>query len=286
MTNLDDLDLRPDEPEPEPPGATSRRPPLALIAVATAVLVGAGLWYGLLRKRPKPAAPPPAAPSTIAPATPTPKPTPLDLPALDASDAIVRQLVGPLSAHRLFASWLETPNLVRTLTASAVNLAEGGSPRAHLGFLAPQSAFAVAERGGRTVIDSASYQRYDAFAASVSSLDPAAGARVYGQLEPLFDIAYRELGYPRGRFREVLARGLEHLLDAPVVDGDVEVKAVRRAALVYELADPELEALSPAQKHLLRMGPANVRRLQATLRGLRDGLKAEEAGAADPQAPR
>jgi hypothetical protein len=286
MTNLDDLDYRSDDQEPELPSATSRRPPLALIAVATAVLVGAGLWYGLSRKRPQSVAPPAPPPATVARASPTPSPTPLDLPALDASDAIVRQLAGSLSAHRLFTAWLERPNLVRTLTASAVNLAEGGSPRAHLGFLAPQSAFVVAERGGRTVIDAASYQRYDAFAASVASLDPAAGARVYGQLEPLFDIAYRELGYPRGRFRDVLVRALEPLLAVPVVDGDLEVRAVRRATLVYELADPELEALSPAQKHLLRMGPANVRRVQATLRGLRDGLKAAEAGAADPQAPR
>jgi hypothetical protein len=47
-----------------------------------------------------------------------------------------------------------------------------------------------------------------------------------------------------------------------------------RALLVYELVDPRLEALSPAQKLLLRMGPANARKVQEKLRELGSALDA------------
>ena len=40
----------------------------------------------------------------------------------------------------------------------------------------------------------------------------------------------------------------------------------------YHFADPALEALSPAQKQLLRLGPGNARRVQAKLRELAPAL--------------
>ncbi len=36
----------------------------------------------------------------------------------------------------------------------------------------------------------------------------------------------------------------------------------------YRYVDPKLEALSPAQKQLLRMGPENAQKIQAKLREL------------------
>jgi hypothetical protein len=41
---------------------------------------------------------------------------------------------------------------------------------------------------------------------------------------------------------------------------------------LYVYTAPELEGLSRAQKHLLRMGPGNVRVIQAKLRELRTAL--------------
>ncbi len=41
---------------------------------------------------------------------------------------------------------------------------------------------------------------------------------------------------------------------------------------MYEYADRTLEALTPAQKQLLRMGPANVARIQAKLREFQAAL--------------
>jgi hypothetical protein len=42
--------------------------------------------------------------------------------------------------------------------------------------------------------------------------------------------------------------------------------------ITWRYEDPGLEDLSPAQKQLLRMGPANVRRVQRQLRALAQAL--------------
>ncbi len=41
----------------------------------------------------------------------------------------------------------------------------------------------------------------------------------------------------------------------------------------YEFVDPALESLSPAQKHLLRMGPDNARLVREKLREIADLLE-------------
>jgi hypothetical protein len=281
MTGLDDLDLRSDEPESEDSSAPGPRGPRGLVVgLAVLLAAGAGLAFWLLRR---PAAGlPPSRPSPPPSASPLPAPTPLDLPELDGSDPFIQQLALGLSSDPRFAAWLTTPDLARTLTAAAVNVAEGVSPVPHLRFLAPSGAFTVVKREAGVAIDPASYARYDALAGVLTSLDASASARVFGQLEPLFERAYRELGYPQGGFRNRLASAVRHLLETPLVQGDVMVRPVRRAALVYELEDPRLESLSPAQKHLLRTGPANVRRLQSWLRELLDALNAQPATSRPP----
>jgi hypothetical protein len=54
-----------------------------------------------------------------------------------------------------------------------------------------------------------------------------------------------------------------------VVEGPVELK---EKIVSYQFADPGLEGLRPAQKHFLRMGPGNVRKVQAKLRQLAQAL--------------
>ena len=49
-----------------------------------------------------------------------------------------------------------------------------------------------------------------------------------------------------------------------------------KGVLTYRYADPELEALSPAAKHLLRLGPENAREIQEKLRFFRNALDLPE----------
>jgi hypothetical protein len=259
------------------------RAALALLAVFVA---GAAAYLWLAREEPEVApestAPPAeslpdAAPEAVpAPPeeepAPSPETPPEPLPALDASDAWLRAEAGTLSPHPAFAGWLASGDLVRRFVASVDNVADGGSPRAHLPFLAPREPFRTTVRAGRTVVDPRSFARYDAVAEVVASLDAERCAALYGRAKPLVEEAYRALGPGEGSFDDRLARGLRTLLATPAPTGDEELV---QPGVYFEYADPELESLEPAQKHLLRMGPANVRRIQGKLRELAGALGIE-----------
>jgi hypothetical protein len=126
------------------------------------------------------------------------------------------------------------------------------------------------ERGGRLSISPAAYARYDAFADAVGSVDPAALASVYRRLHGALEAGWRALGMPAGSLDAATSRALARIAAAPVVEGDV---AVRASEGIYELADPGLEALGDVEKHLLRTGPRNTRILQAKARAILDALR-------------
>ncbi len=263
----------PEPPDlPEEPKGKSPLPWILLFLLALAV---AGIYYFFFSK---PTPPPPAPPPVAKPSVPAPQPPPpveeeeeeaIELPPLDASDAFLQDFVSTLSAHPQWAKWLMTEGLARRLVVVADNVAEGTSPKIHLPFLAPRGKFKVVEEGGEIHPDGASFRRYDLLGDVITSLDPAGTAELFRQLEPLFQQAYEELGYPRRSFRDTLSKAIDHLLAAPVPEPDV---ALTRKILTYRYADPKLEGLSLAQRHLLRMGPNNVRRVQAKLRQLRAAL--------------
>jgi hypothetical protein len=203
-------------------------------------------------------------------ATPVPTAVPLaNLPPLDTSDDFIRNLAHVLSANPEWAKWLVGDRLVRRLTASIDNVAEGRSPTPHLALLAPKSEFRALDRGNSKTIDPASYRRYDLVADVVASLDTKGCARLYEGTRPLFQDAYRDLGYPDRDFDQTLAKAIHRLLATPDPSGDIEV---REGVKSWKLTDPALESLAPAQKQLLRMGPDNVRKVKDKLRQIAEAL--------------
>ena len=195
-------------------------------------------------------------------------------PFYEGQDAAVREAARAVSSDPAIGALLSNDGLVRRFTQAVTDLGDGTAPTGTLSFLAPRQPFRVKRDGARTVIDARSYARYDALADVVRSLDAAACARAFRRLEPLFEACYRDLGHPHGGFRFALARAAARVRAVPVPEGELEVvprvhMAVANAglpesaALVYELADPRLEALSPAQKLLLRIGPRNARIVQS-----------------------
>jgi hypothetical protein len=191
------------------------------------------------------------------------------LPALDESDSLVRELVRELSSRPELTAWLVPKGLIRAGVAVVANIAEGVSPASHLSFLAPESPFWIIETEKGLFLDPACYARYDRVADVFASLEPKGTATLYITLKPLLDHAYHDLGYPDEDFNYALLEAMIHLLEVPVVTGPV---ALSPLVVTYEFADPELEALSPAQRHFLRMGPRNVKKVQAKLRELAQAL--------------
>jgi hypothetical protein len=265
-----------------------KRPGAFPIALALLALLLAGIfaWRWLAGETPEDAAAPEIAeplpeeaPPGVAPEVP-PVPEVPEIPEepaeppppLEQSDAWLRAEAAGLSSHPSFPVWLASGDLVRRFVASVDNAADGSSPRAHLPFLAPRGPFRVTTRGERTIVDPRSFARFDAVAEAVASLDTARCAALYRRAKPLLDEAFRALGPADASFDDRLARGVGVLLATPVPTGDEELVQPK---VFYEYADPELESLDPAQKHLLRMGPANVRRIQAKLRELAGALGIE-----------
>lgn len=251
--------------------------PLGSVAAAILILllIGGAAWYWLRSSTEGPA-PEAAAPAPEAPEGPLPFPgmDTMDLPDLNASDDFVRGLVAGLSSHPQLARWLVTDDLVRRFVGVVVDLAGGSNPSAHLRFMAPAEEFSTERRDGRVVMAQASQRRYDLVAATFASLDAPGSARLYRQLRPLIDEAYRELGIPGTSFDEVLAMAVGNLLAVQPRDEPLEVLG---ADGIYVFADPELEARRGAEKVLLRMGPANTRRIQGKTREL-----AQELGISTP----
>jgi hypothetical protein len=276
VTDLPDYDLlKADEPVDleSPP-----RPRLGLwIAVAVlAVAAGVASYVVFSRRGPAPpqtaaVAPPPAQ----APAQPLGgQPEAVNVPPLGESDPIVRELVRQISAHPTVAAWLATNGLIRNFTVDVANIVEGKTPAPQLGALKPSASFQVMDRNGERFIDPRSYERYNNLAAAAASIDPDGAARVYATLKPRIEEAYAELGVRPAAFDQALERAIVVLLQTPVVDRPIRVEP---KGIGYAFADPALENLTGAQKQLLRMGPANMRTVQAALRrvALALGIPAE-----------
>jgi hypothetical protein len=214
---------------------------------------------------PKPAetaaAPPASTPAENIPVFPE---TPLN-----DSDGLIRRLARELSSDASLDSWLESKDLVRKFTAAIVNIAAGESPAKHITFFSPAGPFRVYRAGSSEYIDPKSYDRYDVPTQVFVSFAPAESVRFYKGLRPLFQEAYRDLGYPGRDFDAVLKKAVLELLRTPVVEGDVRVE---KKVKTYAFADPRLEDLSDAQKEFLRMGPANVETIQVKLRQMAEAL--------------
>jgi len=246
-----------------------RRP--ILIAVAIVALV-AILVFVLVRKRGNQnelsasgaaEAPPAEAP----PPDSTPETPPL--PDLDASDALLSQMMAEMGADPTLATRL-SDDLIRTFVRLVDAVAEGDLPRRLVVGLAPEGEFAVREQAGGLVTSPASYERYDWLTEQFDAVSARSWVDGYRRVEPLAGQAFMEVGGTADGFRGRLLTAIDLLLATPLPSQPPRLVDV--AVDRYEYVDPELESLRPAQKQLLRFGPANQQRIQTKLAQIRDLL--------------
>jgi hypothetical protein len=255
------------ERPPELPPREDERSPLVWIVAITVVLgllIGGVVWWSRRGDDAPTTAPPIVddAPAAVAEA-PAPEPD-FELPPLDESDSIVRELVARLSSHPQLARWLVTDDLVRLVAGVVGNVAWGEDPRPHVPFLRPSAPFRVRQAGEAATVDPSSFERYDLAVEVFTSLDAPGTAALYRRLRPLLAEAYVELGYP-GTWDEAVRTAVRVVLATPAVP---EQPALARDVVTYRYLDPELEGLAPAQKLVLRAGPGNAERLKSKVREL------------------
>lgn len=226
-----------------------------------------------------------ARPEAIEAATPEPPP-PVHSPA--DGDAVLRRLGSAASKSPVLEGWLASQGIVQRIVAAVRLLRDGRSPSPVLGFIDIEGEFSIVETkttaqapamptstakigSNRSVpttterlfISPGSCARYDALTSLFTSIDPAYAGRAYAELRPYFESAFKDVAAPGERFDDVLRAALRRLVSVSVPDDPIEV--VPRGA-IYLFHDPALEALSPAEKHMLRMGPKNARAFQDALR--------------------
>ena len=116
------------------------------------------------------------------------------------------------------------------------------------------------------MLSDSNFERYAPLVKIVQNADSAQLAALYRRYYPLFQQSYVDLGYPDGYFNDRLVTVIDHLLATPSVKQPI---ALVQPKIVYQYADPELEALSAGQKALLRVGPENAAVIKAKLREIR-----------------
>jgi hypothetical protein len=182
---------------------------------------------------------------------------PIELPALGESDTLLRSLVSILSQHPTLARFLTTDGLARASALAIVQIGEGRTPDRPLVSLRPSSRVQMTgEESGP--LDAATYPRWDPHVAALTSVAPADAAQLYVNVKPLLDEAYLELGHADEDFDAALVRAIQMLRATPI-PAEPPMLVERQGILEY--ANPTLEALEPAQKQFLLLGPDNQGRI-------------------------
>ncbi|MGB5628253.1 MAG: DUF3014 domain-containing protein [Woeseiaceae bacterium] len=193
------------------------------------------------------------------------------LPPLDDSDAYFLLEIGSAFGPAI-ESLLTREFVIDRLVTTVDNLPRSELPEKirPVGHLA--EAFATDVGADDTeILGLSSYVRYDALVAQLYYADVDAVFDIYERYYPLFQKSYERLGYPDAYFNDRLVEVIDHLLAAPTPGGPI---VLVQPNVLYEFADPDLEALSSGQKLLLRMGPDNAATAKRLLEKFRGRLLA------------
>ena len=185
------------------------------------------------------------------------------LPLLDDSDQLIRDGAVSLTRHEGINGWLSPNELVRKIVTFTDSIANGNVAREPVRVLAPKGKFLAKPINDKVFeIERNSYQRYNLVTNILVSIDTKRAVEFYVLLRPLFQQAYDELGYPEGRFEDVIFKAIGRLLETPAIDEPIRVI---QPVVMFEFEDVRLEALSPVQKQMIRMGPQNTRAIKRKL---------------------
>ncbi|HSD60687.1 MAG TPA: DUF3014 domain-containing protein [Burkholderiales bacterium] len=248
-----------------------------LIVIVLAVAAG-GYYYWRQSAQPEPAPAPPPPVAEPAPAEPKAGPEhplaeaePVKLPALDQSDATLVVALSGVLGQKQVAEFFHLNGMVRRFVACIDNLPREKVAQKLMPVKPTAGSFATAGEEGSAVISPDNARRYSPALKLAETADPKKLVAVYVHFYPLFQQAYAELGYPNAYFNDRLVQVIDHLLAAPEVRAPVRVV---RPKVMYQFADPELEALSAGHKIMVRIGSENAARLKARLREIRSELVA------------
>jgi hypothetical protein len=184
------------------------------------------------------------------------------LPPLAESDSALRAAISSLIGDKALVEFFQMTGIAARVVATVDNLPRAKLPQKIQPLRGPGGPFLVDGGEDERVIAGANAARYAAYVQLAEAVNMRQAATLYLRFYPLLQQAYRELGYPQGHFNDRLVAVIDHLLATPQVDAPIRLAQPK---VLYEFADPALEARSAGQKLLLRMGAANAARVKSRL---------------------
>lgn len=234
--------------------------------------------------------PAPDAPPSTAPADPASQfPPPVVEGAAPLKEQEIPGALAQLLGRPGFVAHVQADDFPRRFVATLDNLARAHAPPSVWPVLPMPGRFTVVDGpDGNQLVAASNAQRYAPFVAFVASVDSAAAVRLYARMYPLLQQAYRQLGNGDPHLNYRLVKVIDHLLATPEPRDPLQVHLTEvkgpiesmRPWVRYEYVDPALENLSAGQKMLLRVGPANERKLKQKLAELRGELVGSQPAAA------
>ncbi|MHB8345927.1 MAG: DUF3014 domain-containing protein [Acidiferrobacterales bacterium] len=226
-----------------------------------------------------PVAPPPAAAVPVkpskppihypvpapAPAVPAPKPLPLLAKSDVAMMHVLTGFFGRGSVEELFVP----RDIIHRFVVLVDSLPHRKLPMRFRLFKPVSGRFLATGPGDAPVLDPDNYRRYTPFVLMAQAVSSKTLVATYIRFYPLLQQEYKRLGYPHGYFNDRVVAAIDNLLATPDVKGAIKLV---RPNVLYQFADPKLEALTAGQKILLRMGPENAARIKAKLEEIRSDL--------------
>lgn len=213
---------------------------------------------------------PPAAPLERYPIDPATVAIEVSPPlALDGSDGVVGKGLTTLFGKKALTAYFYSDKRIRRFVATIDNLPRQEAPARMMPVKPVGGPFLVKHGEVGMTIDPANAKRYQRYLKVMAAVDARRLVDLYISFYPLFQQAYRELGYPNGYFNDRLIETLDNLLAAPEVP---EPMALLQPKVLYQFADPALEGRSAGQKIMVRMGAENMAQAKTLLAAIRGEL--------------
>ena len=263
--------------------------PIVAIMVIVAIIVAIVVVWRTMHAEPPvvtPSPPPqaaapaaPAAPESTAPKYPiegaeaTQPPAEQALPAVAESDSLMQEALASLFTGAPLDRIFHLQEIVPRFVATIDNLPRQTVAQSKMSVMPVEGGLQTTQADGKILLRADNAERYATYMRLLEQADTPKLVQTYVHYYPLFQKAYRDLGYPNGYFNDRLVEVIDHLLATPDVPAPV---ALAQPKVLYEFADPSLEQLSAGQKIMIRMGPVDESRAKAKLRQIRRALTGQK----------
>src|SRR5450631_3085989 len=191
------------------------------------------------------------------------------LPALMVSDTTMQNTLADLFGAASLGKVFYEDAIIHRFVATVDNLPRKSVPSRNLPVKPIAGPLVTSGKDDSVSISADNASRYTAYAQIAEAIDAKNLVSTYAHFYPLMQQDYRDLGYPKGYFNDRLIEAIDDMLAAPELKDPLQVVQPK---VLYQYADPELEARSAGQKIMIRMGNENAAKVKAKLQEIRREL--------------